>query len=119
ASDRSGGSWPGPSRRGLEELRQPRQIVGGGREGEGPTDALATAELGPLLACDRLDPAKSFLDPLANALANRIARVSRRPAVDRRGAAACVLRDVGRCVHRAQLVDEVLGVVALVGGERD
>ena len=39
---------------GLQKLRQPRQIVGGGREGEGPSDALAAAELGSLLAGDVL-----------------------------------------------------------------
>ena len=43
----------------------------------------------------------------------------RRAAVDRRRAAARVLRHVRRRVHRAQFVDEVLGVVALVGAERD
>jgi hypothetical protein len=57
----------GPSRRGLRELRQPRQIVGGGCKGESPTDALATAELGPFLAGDRLHPGEGFLDPLADA----------------------------------------------------
>jgi hypothetical protein len=30
----------GPSREGLQELRQPRQIAGGRREGEGPPNAL-------------------------------------------------------------------------------
>ena len=69
ASGRSSGSWPGPSRRSLQELWQPRQIVGGGREGEGPSDALAAAEPGPFLGGDGLDPAKGLLDPLADALA--------------------------------------------------
>src|ERR1700678_1491591 len=95
------------------------QIVGGGREGEGPSDAFAAAELGSLLARDSLDPAKGLFDSLADALADRIARVPRGAAVDRRRAAIGILRHVGRRVHRAQLVYEILGVVGLVGAERD
>jgi hypothetical protein len=52
-----------------QQLRQPRQIVGGD-EGEGPSDALAAAELGSLLARDGLGPAEGLLDPFANALAH-------------------------------------------------
>src|SRR6202167_3296040 len=58
----------------FHKLRQSRQIVGGGREGEGPSDAFAAAELGSLLARDSLDPAKGLFDSLADALADRIAR---------------------------------------------
>ena len=81
------------------ELRQARQTVGGGREGEGLADAFAATELRPLLAGDRLDPAERLLDPLTDALADRVARVSRRAPVDRRRAPARVLRDVGRRAH--------------------
>jgi hypothetical protein len=45
------------------------------------SDALAAAELGSLLTGDRLDPAKGFLDPLADALAHSVTPVSRRAAV--------------------------------------
>jgi hypothetical protein len=69
ASGRSGGNWPAPSRRGLHELRHRTKIVGGGREVKGPSDTLAAAELGSLLAGDRFDPAEGLLDPLANPLA--------------------------------------------------
>jgi hypothetical protein len=73
------------------------------------------AEFGSFLAGDRLHPAEGLLDPLADALADRIARVSRRAAIDSRRASLGVLRDVRRGVHRAQLIDEVLDVVGLVG----
>jgi hypothetical protein len=49
---------------------QPHQIVGGCRKREGPSDAFAAAELGSLLAGDSLDPAESFLNPFADALAH-------------------------------------------------
>jgi hypothetical protein len=97
---------------------QPRQIVSGGCEGEGPSDALATAELGSLLAGDGLDPAEGLLDPFADALAHVIARVSRRAAVNRRGTPPIgILRDVRRRIHRAQFIDEVRCVVGFVGAE--
>ena len=65
------------------------------------------------------DPAEGFLDPLADALAQSVAGMARRAAVDRRRAAVRILRYVRRRVHRAQFTDEVLGVVSLVGAERN
>ena len=103
----------------LRKLPQPRQIVGGGGEGEGPSDALVGAELGSLLAGDHLDPAEGFLDPLADALAQSVAGMARPTVVDRRRAAVRILRNVRRRVHRAQFTDEVLGVVSLGGTERN
>ena len=81
------------------QLRQPHQIVGGGSEGEGPSDAVAAAEPGLLLPGDRLDPAERLLDALADALADGIAAVPGRARVDRRAAAAGVLRHMRR--HRS------------------
>jgi hypothetical protein len=103
----------------LRKLPQPRQIVGGGREGEGPSDAFVGAELGSLLAGDHLDPAEGFLDPLADALAQSVAGMARRAAVDRRRAAVRIQRYVRRRIRRAQFTDEVLGVVSLVGADRN
>jgi hypothetical protein len=51
--------FAGGSCRFGQELGQPRQVAGGGREGERPSDAVAPWELGLLLASDRLDPAKA------------------------------------------------------------
>jgi hypothetical protein len=45
--------------------------------------------------------------------------VSGRAAVDRRRAAICVLRHVGRHFHRAEFVDEILGVIGFVGAQGD
>src|SRR5919106_2876927 len=68
--------WPSAGLR--EELRQPHQIVSGGSEGEGPSDAVAAAELRLPLPGDGLDPAERLLDALADALADGIAAVPRR-----------------------------------------
>src|SRR5271166_2177506 len=54
-----------------------------------------------------------------SALAQSVARVSRRAAVDRRRAPIGILRHVRRSVHRTQLIDEVLGVIGFVGAERN
>src|SRR5690606_11715108 len=110
---------PWPSAGLHHELGQPHEIVGGGREGEGPSDTVATAELRLVLPSDRLDPAERLLDTLADALAGDVAAMARRATVDRRTSAADVLRYMRRHLHRAQLVDEVLRVVSLVGAERD
>ena len=69
---------------------------------------------------DGLDPAECLLDALADALADahsrHVASCARRwPSVGR----WCSGATCGVTPHRAQLVDEVLGVVALVGAERD
>jgi hypothetical protein len=70
----------------LQQLRQPHQIVGGGRECEGLADAIASSKLGLLLSGDHLGPTEGFFDSLADALANGIASVARRAAIDRRRA---------------------------------
>ena len=64
-------------------------------------------------------PAMVLIQPKASSIRLRmrqgVAHMPRRAAVDRRRAAICVLRHVKRRVHRARLVDEILGVVRLVG----
>src|SRR5207302_6073865 len=58
----------------------------------------------------------SFADPLAD----RVTRMSRGPAIDRRAAAACeVLRYVRRDIQLAAALDETAGVEALVASESD
>jgi hypothetical protein len=68
---------------------------------------------------DLLDPAECLLDALADALADGIAAVPGRSPINRRTAAAGVLRNVRRHLHRAQFVDEVFRVVGFVGAKRD
>ena len=105
---RGRGSRPWSSRR--QQLGQPDQVVGRGRQGELPADALHAAVPGAPLQGHLLDPAEPFLDPLADALADRVARMACRPAVDRRAAVAGVLGDVRRRVELLQAGDEALGV---------
>ena len=68
------------------ELRQPHKIVGGGREGEGPSDAVTPTELRLVLPCNGLDPAECLLDALADAQDDAIAAMARRAPVDGRAA---------------------------------
>src|SRR4051794_33810830 len=75
---RSPEPWPSAGLR--DELRQPHQIVGGGCEGEGPSDTIAAAEPGLLLPGHDLDPAERFLDAFPVTLADGIAAVLRRAA---------------------------------------
>src|ERR1700685_1231040 len=105
--------WPSAGLR--YQLGQPHQIVGGGSEGKSPSDAFTATEPGLLLPGDRLDPAECLLD----ALADRVAAVPGRSPINRRTAAAGVLRNMRRHLHRAQFVDEVFYVVGFVGAKRD
>jgi len=75
------------------EFREPNQVVGGGRQGEGPSDFLDSSIFRLSEAADGLHPAEAFLDPLANALADRLAGMARGGPVDG-GATAGVSRDV-------------------------
>ena len=64
------------------------------------------------------DPAKHFLDPLADAQADRIAGVSGGAAVDGRASAVGVLGGVRRDRLDPEVGDEAGGVVGLVHPER-
>lgn len=60
-----------------------------------------------------------ILRPLQPALADGVSGVGCGPAVDRATTNADVLRDVRSDVPIPKLVDEVMGVVALIGSQRD
>src|SRR4030081_1154814 len=60
---------------------------------------------------------RTFLDPLANDLADSIARMPRRAAIDGGGAVGRVLRHMGGNVESPQIGDEVLCVVTFVGAQ--
>src|SRR4051812_27336757 len=66
---------------------------------------------------DRLGPGEAFLDPLANDLANSIARMPRGAAIDGGGAVGRVLRHMRSNVQFPQIGDEVLCVVTFVGAQ--
>ncbi len=71
---------------------QADQVVSRGREGERPAHPFETAQAGARLPGDGLDPGERLLDPLARALVLGIARMARRPAVDRSGGRWCSAR---------------------------
>lgn len=64
---------------------------------------------------DRLGPGEAFLDPLANDLADSIARMPRGAAIAGGGAVGRVLRHMRSNVQFPQIGDEVLCVVTFVG----
>ena len=129
AARQAGGAAPGGSgggertRMGLaimpQQLGQADQIVGRGRQRELPADALLAAMPGAPLQGDLLDPAEAFLDPLADALAHRVAGMAGGPPVDRRAAVAGVLGDVRGDLELAQCGDEAGRVEALVAADGD
>lgn len=65
-----------------EKLGDPDEIVGGGREGEDGLDLGSGADLDLGEPGLDLDPAEGLLDPLAAALADLVADMARRAAID-------------------------------------
>ena len=123
---RSVGSRLGPSRAGLQKLRGSRaRLLGGGTaKVHGASDGGSrrrSSRFAPGRDRSR-DPADGrSVDPLAAALARtRMAGVSRRAAVDRRRSAVrrSAPRDGVAIIERSSR-PQVLGVVGLVGAERD
>src|SRR5688572_4240750 len=110
-------AWPSSGLR--DQLGQPHQIVGGGSEGKSPGDAITATEAGLLLTGDRLDPAECLLDALADTLTDGITALPGRSPVNGRAAAAGVLGNMRRHVHRAQLVDKVCRIVGFVSAKCD
>jgi len=72
----------------------------------------------PLEPAHGLHPAEDLLYPLAQSLADGIARVASGSSVDGAAASARVLRYVGCDPPRAYVVHAVLGVIALVRPQR-
>jgi hypothetical protein len=88
---------------------QPHQIAGSGSEGEGPANPFEPLEPGLALSGHGLDPAEGLFNPLSDMQAHGVAGMARRASIDRGAAAADVAGQMRRHLHRAQLVDEVLG----------
>ena len=77
-----------------------------------------TAQLDFPQSGNRVEPPKRPLDPGPRLLTDRVAGMARRTPIDRAPAASCiVLRDMRRYVDLAHLVDEVGGVIGLVGAD--
>ena len=102
------------------ELCDPQEVVGRADQVGGETGPLdAPIARAPEVA-DRLDPAEDLLDPLAHALAHRVARPTGGAQVERRAARPpLILRHVGSDLERAAARHERRRVVALVAGHRD
>src|SRR5580698_7692059 len=68
---------------GLQQVPDSHQVVGGCRQSERPANARQPFVPRFPHQANRFHPAEDLLDALASALTDRIARVSRRPPVDR------------------------------------
>ena len=94
------------------------QVAGGHGELELLIDALQSAKHGLANPADGLAPAEVLLDPLADDLAQAVARMASGAAVDRAAAAPGVVAgDVRRDLALATGGDEVGRVVGLVGAD--
>src|SRR5918911_959578 len=89
---RSGGRGERASVRG--QAAEADEVVGGGDEVAGQAGAGDAPVAGPAEAADGLHPAEDLLDPLPDPLADGIAGVAGRAAVDGAAAVARVLGDV-------------------------
>lgn len=102
------------------EISQTHQVVGRYRQGEIPVNLGHAPVAGLAQIADGLDPTEHLLDALADAQTQRIARMARGATIDGRAALALrVLGHMGRDLQPAQIADELLGIVALVGTQRD
>src|SRR5207248_10639170 len=116
AERRQGYAW---SCRHRDQLRRPHKIVRGSNEAKDPVDLGQAAQLGLAQPPNGLHPTERLLDPLADPLAHDVAGMTRGPFVDCRASAAGVLRDMRAHLDRAQFLDEVRSIVALVAAKRD
>ena len=103
---------------GREQSGHPDQIVGCHCKDELERNATYTSVFGFVQSGDRLGPGEAFLDPLADDLADSIARMPCRAAIDGGGAVGGVLRHMRSNVQFPQIGDEVLCVVSFVGAQR-
>ncbi len=102
-----------------EDPGQANEIVGSHREREHEAHARRATPHRAGEAADRLAPAERLFDQFAFLLTDGVAGVPRCAGVNRGCSALVVLRDVRRDTHCAQIGDEVGGVVAFVGADRD
>src|SRR3954452_22207369 len=88
---------------GRQQLGEADQVVGGRGEGETPSDTLEPTMAGLAQTTRDFDPAEGLLDALADTLAQGIAGVAGRAAIDGRGAVGRVLGHMRGDVHLPQL----------------
>src|SRR5688500_16813357 len=102
--------------RSRQELAHPKEAVGSGDEGSGQGRSLNASEPRPPEAAYGLHPAKDFLDPFADHVADSVAAMACGAAVDR---GRLLLRDVRDDVALATCGDEAPHVIALVAAQGD
>ncbi len=107
------GSWHGP-----HQVAHSHQVVRRVSEQAQMVDLGHSADLHLTQRAHGLAPAEGLLDPLTDALADRVPRMSCGAAINGRAAVRGVLGHVRRGITAAQLVDEVGGVVAPIGTDR-
>src|ERR1700687_567577 len=94
-----------------QEVPNAHEVVGRRHEHGEPVDLRGPAPLNWPHRAEGLPPTEHFLDPLAQSLADRVAPMARRAAVDRTG---FLLSDVRRYSKLAQLLQEGPRIVVLV-----
>ena len=116
---------PDAARCGLDssagtELRDPQQVVSGADQVGGDAGPLQAPIAGAAEVPNRLDPAENLLDPLADALANRVSRPTGGALVERRATEPpLILRYVWSDVEIATACHERRSVVTLVAGSNE
>jgi hypothetical protein len=92
------------------------KVVGGGGEGEHPTDSRSPSVAGLAQEAHGLHPTEDLFDDLAASLADRVAGVTGGALVDSTPPVRRVLGDVRGQVERTTTLDEALLVVASIAG---
>src|SRR5579885_2272358 len=105
-----------PAQSGRGQIAHSDQVVGGQGEGKHPAHPSDPAMTCLAQACDGFEPAEDLLNALAFLLTDHIARMARGAVIDDTGLLA---RDMGSYPVIAQLLHQVLAVVALVGTQGD
>src|SRR5918996_5324305 len=101
-----------------QQSTEPQQIVGGADQIGIELRARDSAEAGLAQAPDCLHPAKDLFHALAMALAERITGMTGGAPIQARRSAMGHLGNVGLDAPRAQVPDEVPGMIALIRGQR-
>src|SRR5262249_31039983 len=102
------------------QARDAKQVVGGASEIGVHLHSSASAEAGFAQPTDRLHPAEGLLDPFADPLTDRVARVTRGARVERRASGPPeILRHMGGNLEFPTRCDEIAGVITFVPAQGD
>src|SRR5437660_9209443 len=108
----SGGDWP------CQQPCHSYQVVRGGHQVGRQLGAIQPTVAGPTEATDRFEPAKYFLHPFPQTLADGVTRMTCRALVDRAPSTVSILRHVWRDLLLADGGDTRARVVRLVSAHR-